>query len=83
MLIQTPLYRSPQSVTTTLCCVLPDFVPTISIFPRTSKPSTISPKTTCLPSSHGDGLMVMKNCEPLVFGPAHRGSPQSERRAGL
>ena len=30
-----------------------------------------APKTVCLPSSQGAASVVtMKNCEPLVFGPA-------------
>ena len=30
-----------------------------------------APKTVCLPSSHGaSSVVTMKNCEPLVFGPA-------------
>jgi hypothetical protein len=34
-------------------------------------PSRTSPKTVCLPSSHGAASVVtMKNCEPFVFGPA-------------
>ena len=34
-------------------------------------PSVTRPKTVCLPSSHGAASVVtMKNCEPLVFGPA-------------
>ena len=28
------------------------------------------PNTTCLPSSHGVSTVVMKNCDPLVPGPA-------------
>ncbi len=32
-------------------------------------PSTTSPNTLCLPSSHGVGTSVMKNWPPLVFGP--------------
>ena len=33
-------------------------------------PSTTSPKTTCLPSSHEVTTVVMKNWDPLVLGPA-------------
>jgi hypothetical protein len=33
-------------------------------------PSKTLPKTTCLPSRNGVGTVVMKNCEPLPFGPA-------------
>lgn len=36
----------------------------------TTYPSTTSPKTTCFPSNHGQGTVVMKNWEPLVLGPA-------------
>ena len=31
--------------------------------------SITRPKTECLPSSQGVATCVMKNCEPLVFGP--------------
>ena len=36
----------------------------------TSTPSMTSPKIVCLPFSHGVAATVMKNCEPLVPGPA-------------
>ena len=36
----------------------------------TSMPSRTSPKTQCLPSSHGVSTVVMKNWLPLVLGPA-------------
>jgi hypothetical protein len=32
-------------------------------------PSFTRPKIVCLPSKWGVGARVMKNCEPLVFGP--------------
>ena len=32
--------------------------------------SATSPKMVCLPVSHGVAPTVMKNCEPLVPGPA-------------
>ncbi len=35
-----------------------------------SMPSSTFPNTTCLPSSQGVGRVVMKNCDPLVLGPA-------------
>ena len=41
-----------------------------SIALTTSNPSRTVPKTTCLPSSHGVGTVQMKNCDPLVPGPA-------------
>ena len=45
----------------------------------TSEPSVTSPKTTCLPSSQLVITVVMKNWEPLVFGPAFA----MDRRSGL
>jgi len=36
----------------------------------TSAPLMTSPKIVCLPLSQGVGATVMKNCEPLVPGPA-------------
>lgn len=42
---------------------------TTSIWRSTSIPSTSSPNTTCLPSSQSVLSVVMKNWEPLVFGP--------------
>lgn len=36
----------------------------------TSIPFTTLPKTVCLLSSQGVATVVIKNCEPLVFGPA-------------
>ena len=42
-----------------------------SILSTTSMPEVTSPKTVCLPSSHGaSGVVTMKNCDPLVSGPA-------------
>jgi len=42
-----------------------------SIASTASMPAVTWPKTVCLPSSHGAASMVtMKNCEPLVLGPA-------------
>ena len=40
------------------------------IFSAISCPSTTSPKIVCLPVSHSVFAVVMKNCEPFVFGPA-------------
>ena len=37
---------------------------------RHRRPSSTSPKTTCLPSSQVVMAVVMKNCEPLVSWPA-------------
>jgi hypothetical protein len=50
--------------------VVPEREPAASIFFTTSRPSTTLPNTTCLPSSQGVTTVVMKNCEPLVCGPA-------------
>ncbi|KAA8492474.1 hypothetical protein FVE85_7981 [Porphyridium purpureum] len=41
-----------------------------SIFWISSKFFVTLPNTQCFPSSQGHGTVVMKNCEPLVFGPA-------------
>jgi hypothetical protein len=35
-----------------------------------SIPLLTLPKTECFPSNHGVGTVVMKNCDPFVFGPA-------------
>src|SRR5215475_8019230 len=43
---------------------------TLEILSAMLWPSTTSPKMVCLPVSHVVGATVMKNCEPLVFGPA-------------
>ena len=48
----------------------PSAEPKPSIFDTSGIPSTTSPKTTCLPSSQPHLTVVMKNCEPLVSGPA-------------
>lgn len=40
-----------------------------SISRTTSMPSVTSPNTTCFPSSQSVLSQVMKNWEPLVFGP--------------
>ena len=46
-------------------------VDTFSIFFTTSRDaaSSTSPNTTCLPSSHGHGTVVMKNWHPFVSLP--------------
>ena len=58
---------------------LPESEPWPSIFLTRSWPSTTSPKTTCLPSSHEVTTVVMKNWDPLVLGPALA----IDRRKGL
>src|SRR5262249_59623471 len=60
----------PQSSMTILAEGFPPDEPSASIVSTTSAPSVTAPKTTCLPSSHEVTTVVMKNCEPLVFGPA-------------
>ncbi len=49
--------------------VLPLEEPTASIAVTTSRPSITFPKTICFPSSQEVTAVVMKNWEPLVFGP--------------
>ena len=56
--------------TTSLTGLSPRAVGVLSIFLTTSIPSTMLPNTTCLPFSHGVAVVVMKNCDPLVLGPA-------------
>ena len=48
------------------------FLPVLapSICPITSKPPVTRPNTVCLLSSQGAAAVVIKNCEPLVLGPA-------------
>jgi hypothetical protein len=44
---------------------------TSEIASTTSSPFVTRPKTVCLPSSQEhSSATTMKNCEPLVFGPA-------------
>jgi len=45
-------------------------VGSVSIALTTSIPLTTLPKTVCLPSRKVFGAVLMKNCEPLVLGPA-------------
>lgn len=56
--------------------------PPTSICRKTSRPSVISPNTTCLPSSQSVLSHVRKNWEPLVFGPelAMESRPGGEKR---
>lgn len=62
---------TPQSAMTTGVCgrSLPS-VSTISMRLTSAIPSATSPNTTCLPSRCGVVRNVMKNCDPLVPGPA-------------
>ena len=46
------------------------FVFTFSIACTVSNPERRRPKMVCLLSSHGVALVVMKNWDPFVFGPA-------------
>ena len=41
-------------------------LPSFATFPMCA---LTRPKMVCFPSSHGVGASVMKNCDPLVFGP--------------
>jgi len=64
-------HNCPQSVILTSDVVLPaGLVPTFYTALTTSIPFVTYPKTTCLPSSQSQTIVVMKNCDPLVFGPA-------------
>merc|ERR1712225_125617 len=49
---------------------LPDPVASRALTTAKDCSSATSPKTTCLPSSQLVTTVVMKNLEPLVFGPA-------------
>ncbi|KAI8554112.1 hypothetical protein RHMOL_Rhmol05G0072400 [Rhododendron molle] len=49
---------------------LPELDPTFSIAFTISSPSTTLPNTTCFPSSQSVLAVHIKNCEPLVPGPA-------------
>src|SRR5262249_52940682 len=60
----------PDLVILTSALGFPVSVPSPSIFFTRSRPSTTSPKTTCLPSSQAVLTVVMKNWEPFVFAPA-------------
>ena len=50
--------------------VLPLWLPKDSILSTISKPAVTLPKTTCFRSNHGVSTVQIKNCEPLVPGPA-------------
>ena len=52
----------PEAVIVTVDFGLPESDPCCSMSFTTSMPSTTSPKTTCLPSSHDVTTVVMKNC---------------------
>ena len=56
--------------TTSVAGRSPGTVCTRLILSTTSAPPMTSPKIVCLPFSHGVGPTVIKNCEPLVPGPA-------------
>src|SRR5207237_2228479 len=56
--------------TISTCCSVVCALPARAICGTSSKPFTTSPKMVCLLLRCGVGTSVMKNCEPLVFGPA-------------
>merc|ERR1712060_1044709 len=60
----------PLSTIVTTFCGVPLDEPTASTAVTACMPSTTFPKTTCLPSSHAVFTVVIKNCDPFVFGPA-------------
>ena len=61
----------PEEVMVTFDFGRPESVPTASTCFTTSIPSTTSPKTTCLPSSHDVTTVVMKNCAACQLLRAH------------
>lgn len=61
---------SPQSTISTVAVGAPLGVPKDSNFFKSSSPWSIFPKTVCFPSNQGVSWKQMKNCEPLVLGPA-------------
>lgn len=70
-ILRKPSYESwPQSAIEMVFFVFPLWLPKPSIFLITSMPSTTVPKTTWRLSNQDVFTVVMKNCEPFVFGPA-------------
>lgn len=61
--------RGGVSAATASLAELTDFYRLSSAAPPTI-PSRTLPKTTCFPSNHSALVARMKNCEPLVSGPA-------------
>lgn len=59
---------TPDLAMATRALGVPERVPSPSILLTRSIPSITSPKTTCLPSSHGVAIVVMKNWEPFLEG---------------
>ena len=74
------MFNSPLSDITTLRRGIPLLDPMDSMVFTTSIPSMTRPNATCFPSNHGVftynsfpqliRTVVMKNCDPLVSGPA-------------
>lgn len=50
--------------------ISPVGVPSIRLTTSIDASSRTLPNTTCRPSNHGQATVVMKNCDPLVPGPA-------------
>ena len=63
-------HRAPQSIILASLLVFPLPDPILWRASTTSLPYDTFPKTTCLPSNHGQGTNVIKNWDPLVLGPA-------------
>lgn len=61
---------TPELAIMTFFFGVPDAEPAASMVFTRSMPSTTSPNTTCLPSSHAVGTVVTKNWLPLVLRPA-------------
>jgi len=64
------IYNWPQFAIVTVAAGFPDWEPYDSIFFTNSAPAVTFPNTTCLPSNQLVITVVIKNCEPLVLGPA-------------
>jgi hypothetical protein len=61
---------TPHSFMITDFFGLPYEVPQYSIKFNVAIPSLTSPNTVCFPSNHGVGMVVIKNYDPFVLGPA-------------
>mmetsp|Transcript_8455 Transcript_8455/g.15645 ORF Transcript_8455/g.15645 Transcript_8455/m.15645 type:complete len:112 (+) Transcript_8455:76-411(+) len=68
--VACPPQSAPELAISTFAEVLPLPDPRASIFLTTSIPLVTFPKTVCFPSNQGVSAVQMKNCDPLVLGPA-------------
>jgi hypothetical protein len=71
--LEATIYSTPALVMVGgfLYLIVPELLPAASIALTTlydsTSPSGTWPKTTCLPSSHEVTVVVMKNCDPLLY----------------